>query len=140
MAYVDTSVLVAYYCPEALSRKAQEAIGEGEQPTISLLVELEFHAALAAKARTGEMEAASARRVLSMFQKHRAEEAYLFVSISAAEYGIARDWIARFSSPLRAPDALHLAAALTSGLALLTADRALARSARHFGVVHRLIA
>ncbi len=29
MSYLDTSVLVAYYCPESISYKAEEVIMEG---------------------------------------------------------------------------------------------------------------
>ena len=32
MLYVDTSVLVAYYCPEALSLQAQDLLREQAQP------------------------------------------------------------------------------------------------------------
>jgi len=35
MGYIDTSVLVAYYCPEALSEKAQNTI-RGSPPTGSV--------------------------------------------------------------------------------------------------------
>jgi hypothetical protein len=140
MAYIDTSVLVAYYCPEPLSASAQEALRRIDQPAISPLVELELYAAVAAKVRAGELDPAAARRILAVFQKHQAEECYRMVPIAAAEYDQARDWIGRFSTPLRAPDALHLAVAYSNGLTLLTADRALARSGAHFGVKHKRIA
>ena len=51
----------------------------------------------------------------------------------------ARDWIGSFSAPRRTLDALHLAAAFGNDLALLTADKALARSARHFGVTCEVV-
>jgi predicted nucleic acid-binding protein len=53
---------------------------------------------------------------------------------------MARDWIGRFSTPLRAPDASHLAAAFDHDLTLLTADKALASAAKHLGVHCELIA
>ena len=139
MAYIDTSVLVPYYHPESLSASAQEALEEIDQPTISPLVELEFCSAFAIKARTGELDEASARRILEALRTHIEEGRYSVVALEAADYALARQWISRLSIPLRAPDALHLAAAFTNDLTLLTADRALANSARHFGVEHELI-
>ena len=42
MIYADTSVLVAYYCPEPLSEKAEALLTTHEQPVISALAEVEF--------------------------------------------------------------------------------------------------
>ena len=139
MAYIDTSVLAAYYCPEPLSRAVQKALGKVAQPTISPLVEVELYSEVATKVRARELEAAAGRRILALFQKHLAEGFYGLVPIDAAEYRLARDWIGGFSSPLRAADTLHLAAASANDLTLLTADKALARSAGHFDVACELI-
>ena len=139
MAYIDTSVLVAYYCPEPLSQSAQRAIRRADPPTLSPLVELELYSAVAAKVRTGELDEAAAVRIVTLLAQHLAEGRYGVVALTAADYGLARDWIGRFSAPLRAPDALHLAAAVSNELTLLTADRQLAASAEHFEVKHKLI-
>jgi predicted nucleic acid-binding protein len=139
MAYIDTSLLVAYYCPEPLSRKVQKILSAIPQPVISPLVEVELYSAVATKVRAREMDARTAGRILGLFQKHLAEGSYGIVPIETAEYALARDWIGRFSSPLRAADALHLAAAFSNDEPLLTADKALALSARYFGVPHELI-
>ena len=140
MAYIDTSVLVAYYCPETLSGPAQKALARTGLPVISPLVELEFVCAMAMKVRAGELDAASARRILATLQRHLAEDRYMIVPVGGAEYELARHWVGGFSTPLRAPDALHLAAAFGNGLLLLTADRALARAAADLGVDCELIA
>lgn len=139
MAYIDTSVLAAYYCPEPLSRTVQKTLAKLSELVISPLVEVELYSALAAKVRARELEAASAGRILDMFRRHLADGFYDVVPVAAAEYALARAWIGRFSSPLRAPDALHLAAAFDNGLTLLTADKDLARSADHFGVRCELV-
>jgi len=138
MAYIDTSVLAAYYCPEPRSARVQKALQKVDEPVISPLVEVEFFSAVAAKVRARELDTASARRILALFGKHLAEGYYGIVPIEAAQYRVARDWLGEFTTSLRAPDALHLAAAYTNDLTLLTADRALARSARRFGVEHRM--
>ena len=139
MAYIDTSLLAAFYCPEPLSQTAQKKLSKVARLVISPLVELELYSAVAAKVRAKEIAAASAGQVLDMFRKHLAEGCYDLVPIETAEYAMARDWIGRFSTPLRAPDAIHLAAAFDNDLTLLTADKALAGAAKHFGVHCELI-
>ena len=140
MAYIDTSVLVAYYCPEPLSGRVQKALQKIDQPVISPLVEVELFSAVATKVRTKELNASTAKRILALFQKHVAEGYFGIVHVEAVQYRLARDWLGEFATALRAPDALHLAAAFTNDLTILTADRALAKSARHFGVAHKLFA
>lgn len=139
MAYVDTSVLVAYYCPESLSDTVQEIISADDEAAISPLTEVEFCSALAIKVRTRELDVKAAERLLSQFRLHLEERRYRIVPVEAKEYVLACDWIGRFSTPLRTVDALHLATAFSCGLQLLTADRNLARSAEHFGVEHELL-
>src|SRR6266404_5831728 len=60
--YIDTSVLVPYYCPEALSRAAERTLRGDPRPAVSDLVEVEFFSALARKVRVREMSAADASR------------------------------------------------------------------------------
>mgnify|MGYP006284215491 CR=1 FL=1 len=139
MAYIDTSLLVAYYCPEFLSDAAARVIGGGDFPCINPLVEVEFCSALGIKIRTGELTVPPAERILSRFRLHLEEGRYCVVPLKPGEYALAAEWIARFSTPLRTADALHLASAFTNELRLLTADRRLARSAEHFGVDCELI-
>jgi hypothetical protein len=139
MSYLDTSVLAAYYCPEARSAAIQRLLMSLRRPTISPLVEVELHCAVARKARTGNLEPASARRILGEFQSHVAESRFHVVPIRASEYGVARQWISDLAAPLRVLDALHLATAFAHDLPILTADKWLARSAAHFGVKCRLI-
>jgi hypothetical protein len=138
MSYLDTSVLTAYYCPEAHSAKVQRLLTRLENPTISPLVEIELHCAVARKVRAGGMEGAAARRIFAEFEAHLAQSRFNVVPIQAAEYSLACRWIEELPSPLRALDALHLAAAFTNDLVLVTADKSLAASAGHFGVKHRL--
>ena len=139
MAYADTSVLVAYYCPEAVSRSAQSALQKGGRHTIGPLTEVEFCSALSLKTRTKEMELNAANRVLALFRRHCAEGFYNIVPTESGQFEQACNWIAAFSTPLRTVDALHLAAAFVHGLALLTADRSLARSAKILNVRYKLI-
>ena len=91
------------------------------------------------KRRTGEINESSERRILSLFRKHRADHIYRLVSIEAREFAVATDWLESFRTSLRALDALHLAAAFTSGLILITADKRLAEFAALLRVKHELL-
>jgi predicted nucleic acid-binding protein len=139
MAYVDTCVLVAVYCPEALSAAVQAAIQADPEPTISSLTEVEFVSALAMKTRMGELDPAAATLIQTTFRRHLDDEIYRRVAIESPHYHQAAAWIGTFDTPLRTLDALHLAAAHVLGQPLLTADRALARAAAHLGVDCELI-
>ena len=139
MAYIDTSVLVANYCPEPLSDAAQRAIRSARPPAISMLTEVEFCSAVSLKTRTGAMDADTAARIHSLFHSHVEGGHYRMVPIQAAEYTLAADWIASFATPLRTVDALHLATAYSHGLTLVTADKSLAQAAGHFGAKHRFV-
>jgi predicted nucleic acid-binding protein len=48
---------------------------------------------------------------------------YVRIAVQRRHYEAARDWRARFTTPLRALDALHLAMADAEGLRLATTDR-----------------
>lgn len=138
MAYIDTSVLVAYYCPEPGSEAAQRAVHDGK-PDISALTEVEFFSALATKVRIGDLPNAQADRVLAMFERHVAGGCYRMLPIGSDQFGLARQWIGRRAVPLRTLDALHLAVAASASVTLVTADAVLARAAECFGVDCRLL-
>ena len=46
MIYLDTSILVAYYCPEALSVEAERLVRARVRPSISDLTEVELVSAV----------------------------------------------------------------------------------------------
>jgi predicted nucleic acid-binding protein len=139
MAYIDTSVLVAYYCPEKHSRTAQRLISGDDSPAISALTDVEFCSALAIKVRTGECARDQAHRVLSLFRMHCADHDYEVLPVGSREYAAASNWITDFATSLKTVDALHLATAFANDLQLVTADKALAESAAHYGVKYKLV-
>jgi len=65
MYYIDTSVLVAYYCPEALSEQVQVFLSEQVKPAISSLTEVELFSAIARKVRMGELGQSDGNRIIS---------------------------------------------------------------------------
>ncbi len=70
MVYVDTSVLVAYYCPERLSEKAEKLLTRYLKPAISSLTEVEFFSAVSGKVRKREISLRDAGRVTAKFLAH----------------------------------------------------------------------
>lgn len=139
MPYLDTSIVVAYYLPEALSERVQSIYDGDSGPTTSDLVDLELFSALSLRVRTGELARQDADRVARLFVSHLEAGLYARVVLTASHHRSARDLIARFDLPLKAPDALHLAVASAARLPLFTADDQLARNARALGIDVTLI-
>jgi predicted nucleic acid-binding protein len=129
MIYVDTSVLVAYYCPERLSDKVETFLMKHPKPTISALTEVEFFSAVSGKVRKKEMDLKDAGRVTARFLAHLDSDYYTYVPVEAHDYRLARDWIGMFRMELRTLDALHLAVASSAGLTLVTSDQGLYKAA-----------
>jgi predicted nucleic acid-binding protein len=138
--YFDTSVLVPYYCPEPLSETAERTLRGDPQPTISDLVEVEFFSALARKVRERDMAAEEATRVSEQFLDHLRAGMYTRLALQRRHYEVAREWLGRFTFPLRSLDALHLALAAGERLRLATADRTLSMSARRLRLSIRFVA
>jgi hypothetical protein len=130
MAYVDTSVLVAYYCPEPLSENVETFLMTHGQPIISALTEMELFSAVSRKVRTKEMKRKDAGRVVARFLADMDNGCYTYLQVEAYHYRLARDWIGMFSLPLRTLDALHLAISSSEGFDIVTTDPGLFKSAK----------
>jgi predicted nucleic acid-binding protein len=137
--YIDTSLLVPYYCPEALSSAAERTLRADPHPAVSDLVEIEFFSALTRKVRARGMSAADAAGTGARFLDHLRAGLYGRIAVQRWHYEAARGWLAQFTLPLRTLDALHLALANSEGLALATADEDLSRSAKILGVPVTLV-
>lgn len=139
MAYLDTSILGSYYCPEALSEAVNATLLSLAAPAISPLVEVEFSSLLALKVRCRELSRTSAQSALSQFRQHVSAGRYLFLEMGSQEYDVAQTWLSGFSTALRTLDALHLACAHVHGEPLWTTDKSMAQAAKALGVACRLI-
>jgi predicted nucleic acid-binding protein len=137
--YLDTSVLVAYYCPEPLSRQVQELLVESVKPAISYLTEVELYSAVARKVRAREISGVDGNRILAKFSAHMDLNLFKILPTEYHHWRLARGWIGLFSTPLRTLDALHLAVASAEERELITADKSLWRSADMLGVEVRFI-
>jgi len=100
MVYIDTSVLVAYYCPERLSEKAEELLMGFVRPAISSLTEVEFFSAVSGKVRRKEINLKDAGRVVARFLAHRDADHYTYIPVEEHHYRLARDWIGMFKMGL----------------------------------------
>ena len=134
MIYLDTSVLVAYYCPEPLSRQAERLVRSTVGPAISDLTEVELFSALARKVQARALHGADAATIASEFRGHVDANLYRRIELERLHFRQANTWLSRFTTPLRTLDALHLAVAASHDFDLATFDRGLARAARTLGV------
>src|SRR5271154_1260797 len=127
-AYIDTSVLGAYYCPEALSAAAETALRKIRTPVISLLSEVEFCSLISRKRRLKEFNERQAKQILDLFGTHVAEG---FTADSLSPHFLkARQLLAAEIGSLHTLDALHLTVALAESLPPMTADRDFAKAAK----------
>lgn len=140
MIYLDTSVLVAYYVPEPLSERSQQIITSTPIVVVSELVQAEFVAALSLRLRIGDVERTTVQQIANLLLQHTTDGLYSPLHLKSDVYHLARTYITRFDLPLKAPDALHLAAAALEELTLVTADHQLARNAETLGIVVELLA
>jgi predicted nucleic acid-binding protein len=139
MFYVDTSLLVAYYCPEPMSEKAEIFLINHSPLVISTLTELEMFSAISRKVREKGLNRPAARRILAKFLSHLDGHFFACLPVATQHVRLARDWIGQLNTSLRSLDALHLAVASLEGLTMITADRDLAESAKILSVDVTLI-
>jgi|SRR5271165_5036575 len=129
-AYIDTSILGAYYCPEALSAAAENALRAIRAPVISLLSEVEFAALISKKRRLKEINSPQAKAILDLLATHVTEGSYRRISVTTEHFLKARQLLSAATISLHTLDALHLALAITEKLPLMTADRDFAKAAK----------
>lgn len=140
MQYLDTSVVVAYYIPEAKSPKVEKLLAGTASAAISSLTDVEFHSAVSRRVRMKEISKNDGHRVTSRFALHLKDRHYRLYPVMQREYDLARDWLGNFDSGLRTLDALHLAVVFGNNLDLVTADAAFGKVARAYGVRTKIIA
>ena len=137
MLFLDTSVIVAFYIPEAQSSQVQRLFSSEMPLAICCLTEVEFTSAIARLIRMNAFTKQFGRCVLEEFRDHIRQKHYTFCPITRKEYDLAQDWIGSFRTSLRTLDALQLAVASSNGLPLVTADKKLTKAAKALGVTTR---
>jgi predicted nucleic acid-binding protein len=134
MYYIDTSVLVAYYCPEPLADKAENFLAEIDRPKISALTEIELFSALSRKLRNKEIDSKTTRLIAAKFLSHLEGKYFDFLPVTANHYSLASNWISQFTLPLKSLDAIHLAIASCEDLSIVTSDHQLYQNARKLDI------
>lgn len=138
-AYIDTSVLAAYYCPEKISENAEKALLSIKSPLISYLTEVELFSVLSKKCRKKELKKKTAQQILETYKAHINENYYHRITVKSHHYFHASDLLASFNHALHSLDALHLAIAVCESIPFITADINLAKVAKKVGANVHLI-
>ena len=134
MYYIDTSVLVAYYCPEPFADKAEEFLAKIDNPNISALTEVELFSALSRKLRNKEIDLKTTRQIAAKFLSHVEGKYFNYLPVAPNHYSLASNWIAQFILPLKSLDAIHLAIASCEDLSIVTLDHQLCQNARKLDI------
>lgn len=139
MAYIDTSILVAYYCPESISDQVESVLLNMEKPSISPLTEVELVSVLSRKIRERALSKEDGNQILTLFNTHISQKSYDVLPIQNQHFRTAFKWISEFKTPLRTLDALHLSIAMLNTLPIVTADAHLNKSATILGISSEFI-
>ena len=134
--YFDTSVILPLFVPEPTSKAVMAFVDSwpAEQLTISDWAMLEFASVLGRHVRTGRITQAFAAEVTVRFEQLM-PGTFRILLPSAADFTLARQWLADPARGLRAGDALHLAVAGNNDArALFTFDKNMLRAGRDLGL------
>ncbi len=138
-AYIDTSVLAAYYCPEIISEKAEKLLLSVTLPFISYLTEVELFSVLSKKYRKRELSKNTVQKILEIYKIHLNENCYQRIHVKSEHYHCAGDLLASLDYALHSLDALHLAVAIHENIPFITADKNLVKVAKKIGTLVHLV-
>lgn len=139
MRHVGTSVLLAYLTREAKSERAEAFMrSPGLRLCVSSWVETELLSALGLKIRTVQLARELAAAVYRVYRQDVVPHLRQCAVDDADQRNAAR-LLARWTTSLRAGDALHLTIATGQGTVVCTLDRGMAEAARGLGVKAMLL-
>ena len=139
MIYLDTSFLTPLFREEATSAKVAALLARQPIGTlaVSKWVSVEFASLISRDARMGALTVAQGRKLIAEFDAMVAD-ALLVLTPTANDFTLAQQYVASFSTKLRAPDALHLAVAHNSGAEFVaTLDEGMLFAAKKLRVAAR---
>jgi uncharacterized protein len=130
--YFDTSFLVPLILPEAASDKIAGFVRRlpAEEFTVSHWTRVEFSSLIAREVRMGGLELQAATRADARFEA-MLDESFSVLLPNADDFGLAKRYLGRFETGLRAGDALHLAVANNHRAAVIySLDKTLLRAGK----------
>ncbi|HEY4165837.1 MAG TPA: type II toxin-antitoxin system VapC family toxin [Reyranella sp.] len=136
MLYFDTSFLVPLFLQEATSARIERVMAglAGQDLATSHWTRVEFSSLLAREVRMGGLDSKTAREVDAEFEGV-AQQSFVVLVPSVDDFDLAKQYIDRHQSGLRAGDALHLAIAQNhSSTQIYSLDNTLLRAGRQLGL------
>ena len=128
--YFDTSVIVSLYVEDTFTAKAEAFyVQHAPAATVSAWVDLELKSALSLLVRTERLTLAGAQLAWQTYAEDRARGVYRSVLLAPEHFAAGTEAL-MFANALRAGDALHLGAAETASLPLVTSDKTLHKVAQ----------
>jgi predicted nucleic acid-binding protein len=134
--YLDTSFLTPLFREEAVSGKVDGFLATHADSTfaVSQWTRVEFASVVARDVRTKKLTGPLAMTLIEEFDALVSRSLHLWQP-RAADFDLARRFVADFATKLRGPDALHLAIARNNGAEeLLTLDEDLLFAARRLKI------
>jgi hypothetical protein len=134
--FLDTSVLAKWYLPEPGSERFVRFLQGTSARALSRLTLVEMQSLLGRRRRAGELNSQQVKLVQRALDQDLSAGFLEVRPVDDSQVARAAEILTKLASrPLRTLDALHLAAAETSGTSLFaTADRVQAASARALGL------
>lgn len=129
--YLDTSVVVPIFVIDAFVSRARGFLATSPDIVLSDFVAAEFASVVAIRVRENVLTATEAHSAFHAFDTWRGTT---LISIATADVEQAARLIRRLDMPIRAPDAINLAAAWRLGAELATFDRKMSDAARKIGL------
>jgi predicted nucleic acid-binding protein len=136
MLYFDTSFLVPLILPEATSDKITAFVRElpAGQFTISQWTRVEFSSLIARVVRMGGLDGRAAAHADARFEV-MVDESFSVLLPNAGDFDLAKEYLGRFETGLRAGDALHLAIARNHRAgAIYSLDKILLKAGKILGM------
>jgi predicted nucleic acid-binding protein len=136
MVYFDTSFLAPLLLEEATSDAVERFIASLPAGTLAIShwTRVEFASLLAREVRMGGLDRGAASEVDTQFEAIVAES-FVVLAPSIRDFGLAKQYLGRHDTGLRAGDALHLAIAQNNGVeALYSLDKTLLGAGTIVGV------
>ncbi len=136
MRYFDTSFLAPLILPEATSGKIAKFFGNlpAGDMAVSHWTRVEFSSLLAREVRMGGLSAEAAWAADTKFEA-MVEESFAVLLPNGDDFDLAKEYLGRHDTGLRAGDALHLAIAKNHGAgAIYSLDRRLIQAGRRVGL------